>query len=202
MNTLNTSYDVVELVPNGADVDVTNENVEEFLEHLLRHIALDRFNLQLSFFLKGFDEVMPHTLISVFTARELELMLCGRPTIDVDDWKRFTTYRGRFKAPKETHKVVKWFWEIVEEMDQSTRGQLLQFATGSEKVPVQGFEGLQGDDGAMMHFSIESTTMDSSVFPRAHTCFNRLELPLYRSKEDMMKFMTEAIAMRDGFNME
>jgi hypothetical protein len=42
----------------------------------------------------GLYEVVPHALLVVFDASELELMLCGVPDIDVEDWKRHTTYAG------------------------------------------------------------------------------------------------------------
>lgn len=41
--------------------------------------------------------------------------------------------------------VVKWFWEIIEEQySQEMRLRLLQFVTGSSRVPLQGFKALQG----------------------------------------------------------
>jgi len=41
--------------------------------------------------------------------------------------------------------VVKWFWEIIEQhYNQEMRLRLLQFVTGSSRVPLQGFKALQG----------------------------------------------------------
>lgn len=40
--------------------------------------------------------------------------------------------------------VVKWFWEIVEQYSEEMRARLLQFVTGSSRVPLQGFKALQG----------------------------------------------------------
>lgn len=42
--------------------------------------------------------------------------------------------------------VVKWFWEIIEQhYSQEMRLRLLQFVTGSSRVPLQGFKALQGN---------------------------------------------------------
>lgn len=41
--------------------------------------------------------------------------------------------------------VVKWFWQAVEAFDEERRARLLQFVTGSTRVPLQGFKALQGD---------------------------------------------------------
>ena len=139
------TMEVVELVEGGKDIDVTKDNLEEYTELLLRHITLDRHNLQLSCFLHGFDEVIPTSLLSVFDAPELELLLCGLPTIDLADWKKHTTYRGVYKKPGAGHKVIKWFWDILGELDQEQLGKFLQYITGSTRVPVQGFKALQGE---------------------------------------------------------
>ncbi len=40
--------------------------------------------------------------------------------------------------------VVKWFWQIVESYSEEMRARLLQFVTGSSRVPLQGFKALQG----------------------------------------------------------
>lgn len=41
---------------------------------------------------------------------------------------------------------MKWFWEIVENhYSQEMRLRLLQFVTGSSRVPLQGFKALQGN---------------------------------------------------------
>ena len=39
---------------------------------------------------------------------------------------------------------MKWFWEIVESYSDEMRARLLQFVTGSSRVPLQGFKALQG----------------------------------------------------------
>lgn len=83
-----------ELRPGGADILVTSDNVEEFLELRLRHRMLDSIQPQLEALLKGFYEVLPCDLMSVFDYQELELLICGIPSLDLDDWMRHTEYLG------------------------------------------------------------------------------------------------------------
>lgn len=47
---------------------------------------------QLAAFLEGFYEIIPKRLISIFTEQELELLISGLPTIDIDDLKANTEY--------------------------------------------------------------------------------------------------------------
>ena len=102
------------------------------------------------------------------------------------------------------HKVVKWFWEVVAgDFSEEQRARLLQFVTGTSGVPAQGFRALQGNDGNIRKFTINSIPEAVSVFPKAHTCFNRIDLPLYDSKKKLQKFLTMAVQMEaTGFDID
>jgi hypothetical protein len=63
------------------------------------------------------------------------------------------------------------------------KARLLQFTTGTSRVPVNGFKDLQGSDGPR-RFTIEKSG-DPSGLPRSHTCFNRLDLPPYEDYESL-----------------
>lgn len=71
----------------------------------------------------------------------LQLIICGLGKIDVSDWKANT----RLKHCTPDSNVVKWFWKAVELFDEERRARLLQFVTGSSRVPLQGFKALQGE---------------------------------------------------------
>ena len=49
---------------------------------------------QIKSFLEGFYEVIPKELISIFNEQELELLISGLPTIDIDDLKSNSEYRN------------------------------------------------------------------------------------------------------------
>lgn len=71
----------------------------------------------------------------------LQLIIGGLDKIDLDDWKSNT----RLKHCGADSNVVRWFWQAVETFDEERRARLLQFVTGSTRVPLQGFKALQGD---------------------------------------------------------
>lgn len=58
--------------------------------------------------MSGFNEFVPQELITVFDERELELLVGGIAEIDMDDWKKYTDYRGY----TENDEVVQWFWKV------------------------------------------------------------------------------------------
>jgi len=205
---------VHELKKGGHQVSVNRDNLDEFLHLRAKHTLMSSVAPQLRSFLCGFYDVIPPQLLMVFDAQELELMLCGLPTIDVEDWRANTEYRGSI-APK--HKVVRWFWEFVDELSAEMQARLLQFITGTSRVPVSGFRCLVSYDGKMQKFTIQSVKVKLPrdvrrrrrkwnysnktgsgveiplkdrfcsylLMPKAHTCFNRLDIPMYISKEEL-----------------
>ena len=191
----------VELMENGADITVDNSNCGTYLEAQLKYRLLNLVNEQLLQFLRGFYDVVPEPFLSVFQYQELELLLHGLPNIDMDDWIANTEYTGEFNG-QPNHRVVKWFWEVVREMSQDKKAKLLQFVTGTAGVPVAGFCALQGNDGNVRLFTLHGDK-NVKVFPRAHTCFNRLDFPIYKSKEEMKKYISLAVDIEGfGFAIE
>ena len=139
--------ETVALKPNGENINVTMENRDEYGHLLIKYYLLDRVKSQLSAMLNGFYMVIPEIYISVFDFQELELLCCGLTHVDIDDWRRNTNYQHEYAALGERHPVIVWFWECVMEFDDATRCRLLQFVTGTARVPVGGLAALQGHDG-------------------------------------------------------
>lgn len=191
----------VNLVDGGDELIVDNDNISQYLEEQLKYRLLKRVKLQTKEFLRGFYDVVPEPLLAVFNFQELELLLHGLPNINMEDWMAQTDYSGEFLAhPK--HKVIGWFWEIVGSYSQENKAKLLQFTTGTCGVPAQGFAFLQGNDGNIRKFTLHGDK-NVKIFPRSHTCFNRLDMPLYSSKQDMQKYLTMAITYETtGFDIE
>jgi len=194
----------VDLIENGAMKEVTNDNVAEYLEENLKYRMLNRTKPQMTELLLGFYDVVPEPALTVFDFSELELMLCGLPEIDMDDWEANTIYSGLYEAKGKRDQVVTWFWQIVrEDFDQEMRARLLQFVTGTSGVPSRGFSVLQGNDGNIKKFSIHGVQASTFQFPRAHTCFNRIDLPNYTSKKLMFERLKAAVTLSGGyFGME
>ena len=192
-----------ELKEGGAGIDVTKDNILEFMELRLKERLLDSIREPLFHLLTGFYEVLPQWALLPFSAAELELLLCGVPTINVDDWKSHTEYYGEYARLKERHQVMQWFWSIIEnEYRNEQRAKFLQFVTGTSRLPLEGFSGLQGRDGAVRLFNIRPVSRDQSAYPRSHTCFNQLDLPVYSSREEMRSRLEEALSMNlTGFSM-
>eukprot|EP01056_Protomagalhaensia_sp_Gyna25_P001812 Protomagalhaensia_sp_Gyna_25__1811@NODE_1957_length_1385_cov_3_308321_g1611_i0_p2_GENE_NODE_1957_length_1385_cov_3_308321_g1611_i0NODE_1957_length_1385_cov_3_308321_g1611_i0_p2_ORF_typecomplete_len159_score25_27HECT/PF00632_25/2_2e59_NODE_1957_length_1385_cov_3_308321_g1611_i056532 len=151
-------------------------------------------NAQLEAFFEGFNELMPPELLSIFDDKELELLISGLPQIDLHDLKAHTEYRGYL--PTDQH--IRWFWEILEEMDQNQLATFLQFTTGTSRVPLGGFQNLMGMRGPQRFVIVQAYGQDR--LPAAHTCFNQLDVPNYETKELMKQKLLLAITEgKEGF---
>lgn len=124
-----------------------------------------RVEEQFNAFITGFNELIPADLVNVFDERELELLIGGIADIDVDDWKKHTDYRGY----QESDEVVQNFWKVIRTWDAEQKSRLLQFATGTSRIPVNGFKDLQGSDGPR-RFTIEKAG-EVNALPKSHTWY-------------------------------
>uniref|UniRef100_UPI00358E10FD E3 ubiquitin-protein ligase HACE1 isoform X2 n=1 Tax=Myxine glutinosa TaxID=7769 RepID=UPI00358E10FD len=167
----------VELKPGGVGLMVTQANKAEYVQ-LVTELRMTRaIQPQINAFLQGFHQFIPPSLVQLFDEYELELLLSGMPEIDIDDWEHNTECISGYD---EDSQVVKWFWQVVGELTQEERVLLLQFVTGSSRVPHGGFAFLTGGSG-LQKFTIACVAYTPNLLPTASTCINMLKLPEYPS---------------------
>ncbi|RPA91244.1 HECT-domain-containing protein [Choiromyces venosus 120613-1] len=179
----------IDLKPNGQNIEVTNDNKREYVDLVTGWRIEKRVQEQFKAFVDGFHDLIPADLINVFDERELELLIGGIADIDVEDWKKHTDYRGYTESD-----------DCVRSWDAEQKSRLLQFTTGTSRIPVNGFKDLQGSDGPR-RFTIEKAG-DIGQLPKSHTCFNRLDLPPYKSFDVLNQKLSLAVEETMGFGQE
>lgn len=70
-------YSYSELLPNGANIDVTLNNLEEYCDLLINYVLQDGIAKQLEAFHRGFCEVFPLKKLAAFSPPEARMMICG-----------------------------------------------------------------------------------------------------------------------------
>ena len=128
-------------------------------------------------------------------------------------------YKGDYHP---NHIVIQWYWRVVLSFSNEMRSRLLQFVTGTSRVPMNGFKELYGSNGPQL-YTIEKWGNPTN-YPRAHTCFNRsvvelqtnnepldvsqllylpfcyrLDLPPYESYQQLRDKLIKAIEGSEGF---
>ncbi|KAK6047406.1 HECT-domain protein, partial [Cooperia oncophora] len=156
-----------ELLPNGADLDVSDHNKEEFISLMVKWRVERGIQRQSRALLRGLHQIIDRDFLRVFTVDQVELVLSGSREIDLEDWRKNTEYR---------------------------------FVTGTSSIPFEGFAMLRGSNGPK-RFTIEKWGEESAL-PRAHTCFNRLDLPSYPTRHILKAKLHTAITEGISYAIE
>ena len=180
----------LDLMEKGRNISV--ENLDDYVQKRI-DLLVGLYYPFIQKIQEGLFLLLSKDKISAFTSNELELIINGRPFIDLEEWETFTLYKGAYNRD---HIVIKWFWEILAEFTQKELSNLLLFATGASRVPLGGFEVLESNGGTIYKFTIEYINYDKfhKNFIKAHTCFNRIDLPCYPTKQELeeaLRFVSE-----------
>ncbi|XP_046656032.1 ubiquitin-protein ligase E3A-like isoform X3 [Daphnia pulicaria] len=180
-----------DLKENGASCNVNLENRREFVELYADYLLNECVGRQFAAFRRGFAMVTEESpLGTLFRPEEVEQLVCGSHIFDFEELQNATEYDGGFTAQSET---IKHFWSVVHELSVEDKRRLLQFTTGSDRVPVGGLGRLK--------LIIARNGADSDRLPMAHTCYNVLLLPEYDNKEKLKERLMKAIDYSKGFGM-
>ena len=191
-----------ELKPGGSEVDVTADNLGEYLLLFARFKLVGTIQAQVAAFREGLgcfvDAELRATLRACCTIAEIQLLLCGVADIDVDAWSASARYEPAAFAYSEQ---VRWLWAMVRDMSAEERSKLLFFCTGSARVPATGFATLMGYNGELYRFTVaHSHGADEGRLPTASSCFNKLYLPAYGSEAQLRMKLRLAIMGAEGFH--
>ncbi|KAG0227154.1 hypothetical protein BGW42_003125 [Actinomortierella wolfii] len=179
------------LIPGGEDIEVTNDERQRYVELYMDHYANVHVSKEFAAFQRGFLKICDGDALKMLRPEELELLLCGNPVLDMHDLELACLYDDGYSAH---HELMQDFWDIVHnEMTTEQHKQLLAFVTGSDRVPIRGLRDLV--------FVIQRNGPDSDRLPTALTCFSRLLLPEYASREKMKERLVTAIENSHGFGL-
>lgn len=185
---------VAPFFPGGDDVAVTDANKGDYVCAFVQHFLRGRVSEQLDAFLGGFFFIIPQSYIQLFTLPELRTLIGGEAVIDVEDWLIHLDVGHGYTRDST---LIGWLFDAMRAMSQADLALLLQFATGSRRVPIGGFAALKGVDGPQRFTVMRSDVTDALALPTASTCFNLLKIPEYPSGAVLEQRLLTAI--RSGF---
>ncbi|KAH3713647.1 ubiquitin-protein ligase E3A-like [Dreissena polymorpha] len=180
-----------ELRENGDSIPVTQENKRVFVDMYADFILNKSIERQFRAFRRGFAMVTNESpLRTLFRPDEVELLICGSEDYDFVALENACDYDGGFDKNSQT---IRDFWEAVHSFTDAQKRQLVQFTTGTDRVPVGGLSKLK--------LIIARNGPDSDRLPTAHTCFNVLLLPDYQNKDKLKERLLKAITYSKGFGL-
>lgn len=186
----------IPLCPNGESRPVTNTNRREFVDLYVRYLLDTAVARQFEPFKRGFFTVCGGNALSLFRPEEIELLVRGSDEpLDVATLQAVATYEGWGKSTIPADEpVVQWFWQTFKAADPRMQRKLLSFITASDRIPAMG--------AANLVIKIACLGNDASRFPTARTCFNRLGLYRYSTRQDFDSRLWTAVLESEGFGIK
>ncbi|KAF5305408.1 hypothetical protein FQR65_LT07734 [Abscondita terminalis] len=180
---------VIPLKPNGDKIPVTQENKKEYVDLYVDFILNEAVNNQYEAFHMGFMKVCGGRVLQLFHSHELMAVVVGNENYDWHALEESAEYKNGYTSSDQT---IRWFWQVIHEMSLEDKKKFLLFLTGCDRIPIQGMKAIQ--------IIIQPTT-DEKYLPVAHTCFNLLDLPRYKTKERLRYKLLQAIQQTQGFSL-
>lgn len=185
----------IELKENGSEIKVTNENKTEYVYLRTNYALKEPIEQQVNAFCEGFYSLIDYDDIKIFSPKELDLLICGVPEINVKDFIENTS----IEYPYDNNSpVIKFFFEAISKWENEKLAKLLLFMTGSSRVPSNGFKEFCEMTGSPLKISSGG---DKNRIPQSHTCFNTICLPKYESEEELNEKLILAIEECNTFEM-
>ncbi|KAJ5595203.1 uncharacterized protein N7459_001411 [Penicillium hispanicum] len=169
---------------------VTNQNRHQFVKDYIFWLTDKSIRPQFEAFLRGFHTCLDRSALSIFTPEALKTVVEGLQAIDVNELESHARYEGGFGPD---HRVIRDFWSVVQEYSAEKKAQLLEFVTASDRVPVNGISSIM--------FVIQKNGVGDLRLPTSLTCFGRLLLPEYSSKEALTEKLDKALENARGFGV-
>ena len=186
------------LIPNGEDIPVTNENRPLYISYVARHrLVVQPYN-QTRAFLRGLGAIIDPAWLSMFNQNELQRLVGGDSSeIDVEDLRANTIYSGVYTIGDdgEEHPTVQLFWEVMRGLEDAERRDVLKYVTSTPRAPLLGFSQLRPC------FSIRDGGSDQDRLPSASTCLNLLKLPRYQTASTLKRKLLYAVTSGAGFDL-
>ncbi|KAI8120902.1 putative E3 ubiquitin-protein ligase HERC4 [Lucilia cuprina] len=177
------------LKANGENIVVTKENRQEFVDLYVDFIFNKAVAEQYTAFKSGFMKVCSGRVLKIFRPEELMAMVVGNEEYDWKALELNCEYKNGYTSSDDT---IKWFWEVFQDLPLKEKKKFLLYLTGSDRIPIQGMKAIK--------ICIQPTN-DDKFLPVAHTCFNLLDLPRYKTKERLKYKLLQAIQQTQGFSL-
>uniref|UniRef100_K3X459 HECT-type E3 ubiquitin transferase n=1 Tax=Globisporangium ultimum (strain ATCC 200006 / CBS 805.95 / DAOM BR144) TaxID=431595 RepID=K3X459_GLOUD len=176
---------VVDLVPDGRNIAVTDANKFEYLDRRFKYTLFESVSSQLYAFLRGIYEVVPQEMLMMLDPEEFDFIMCGSDVINTHDWRINSKYNECIHG----HPCMNWFWKYVRKMPLEYKKRLLHFTTGNTRVPIGGFAALTNYNGDVAPFTIIGNELMTGRLMRGQPCFNKLELPNYVHRKHLKSML-------------
>lgn len=173
----------MELIKNGKNMLVTKDNCKQFIELVCFWRLIGGVRTEMEAVRRGFQLVINKESLRIFSSDEMELLFCGSADNDEKIWSKQALQHSIRPDHGYTYESeqIKWLIEMICECPREKRRRFLQFVTGSPRLPIGGFRGLNPPLTVVKKTA--SCLNNEEELPSAMTCYNYLKIPPYESYE-------------------
>jgi len=186
------------LIPNGSNISVTNENRVLYVYLVAQHRLVMQPKQQTQAFLRGLCEIINPSWLSMFNQSELQTLIGGDSSgINVEDLRSNTVYNGVYQIGDDglEHPTIQIFWDVLKNLEDAERRKVLKYVTSTPRAPLLGFSQLNP------RFTIRDAGSDEERLPSASTCVNLLKLPRYSTAPKLKAKLLYAVNSGAGFDL-
>ena len=135
--------------------------------NLAQSKRLEEINNQINYIKKGLYSAIGKNILQILNWKQLEEMICGEPLFDIKDFMKHTEYINCDIKDK----IIQWFWEWLENCKEKDKFKYLKFVSGRSRLPKSDYK------------HKINVFNEKDKLPVSHTCFSKLDLPKYDSKD-------------------
>lgn len=187
-------FTCTDLVQNGADIEVSLDNVEEYIDSTTKFCIDKGIARQMEAFEAGFSRVFPLSKLRAFTPTEVRVMICGdqNPQWTRDDLLTYT--EPKLGYTRDSPGFVR-FVNVLVRMTAEERKAFLQFTTGCSSLPPGGLANLYPRLTV-----VRKVDAGEGSYPSVNTCVHYLKLPDYPTEEILREKLLTATREK-GFHL-
>ncbi|XP_075224551.1 ubiquitin fusion-degradation 4-like isoform X4 [Lycorma delicatula] len=188
------AFPATDLIPNGSDIEVSLDNVEEYIEGTTRFCLEKGIARQMEAFRAGFCRVFPLSKLRAFTPTEVRVMLCGdqNPHWTREDLLNYT--EPKLGYTRDSPGFLR-FVNVLVKMNAEERKAFLQFTTGCSSLPPGGLANLYPRLTV-----VRKVDAGEGSYPSVNTCVHYLKLPDYPT-EDILRERLLIATREKGFHL-
>lgn len=164
-----------ELFEGGRDIIVDFDTRESYCDQVLER-RLAECDKHIEAILSGMEGVIQLQVINLFSWSQLEVLVGGNPVFDLEVWKAHT----ESSIPARN---LEMFWNVIESLTPKEQEGFVRFAWGRSRLPP----------AKEFTVKMKLVSRGTEKLPVAHTCFFSIELPNYKTEEEMRHGILTAI---------
>ena len=185
--------DSLEMVPDGGNKEVTEQNVEEYVSLVHEFTCGSKLDPIRDAFNRGFHTIVGHGIWETMTASEKQAEIIGSEVkVDMEQLQSNLTFEHGYS---NTSPQVRMLLETLCEMSPEDLGLFFKFVTGCEHLPIGGLAAVHPRISVAMRI-VPGNQRPDEALPTASTCTNYFKMPQYSSKRILKEKLIMAI--REG----